>query len=92
MLGTCDRISFCLFPTSAPAFPESWGSTGVVTSLLLTDLGCPLGSLTLAKGLPFLTTSTVSKPRLSAMLLGEGKPCQRHPDSLDVAGEKRREG
>lgn len=83
-----NKISFCLFPASAPAFPKIWGSTGVATSLLLSDLGCLLESLTLAKGLPSLTTSTVSKPRLSAVLLGEGKPCQRQSDSLDVV-EKR---
>lgn len=65
----------------SPAFPESEGRTGAATSLLLTDLGCLLGSVMLAKGLPSPTSSTVSKPRLSAVLLGEGEPCQRQSDS-----------
>lgn len=47
----------------------------------------------LAEGLPFPTSSTVSKLSLSAVLLGEGKPCQRQPDSaLRCQGEKERGG
>lgn len=67
LLGRASNlIIFCLFPTSAPSFPGSWGSTGAARSVLLTDLGC---ILMLAEGLPSPSSSTVSKPNLSAVLL-----------------------
>lgn len=43
----------------------------------------------LAKGLSSPTSSTVSKPRLSAVLLGEGESCQRQPILPPDVEEKR---
>lgn len=47
----------------------------------------------LAEGLPAPASSTVFKPSLSAVLLGEGKPFQRLLDSASrCQGEKERRG
>lgn len=57
----------CLFPTSAPGIAESQGSAGAVRALLLTDLGCPLGSRMLLTG---------GQPQLAPLLPNQA--CRQH--------------